>query len=243
MKIIICDDDRRIHKEYSKKIQSLAKKHRLHVSLRNFMNGEALLNDFEKSDFKADLIFLDIKMPVMEGDTVAQELRKRKYENDIVFLTVSKQLKHFKKAMKYKAMEYLVKDQTDDEEFEHIFLDAVKSHNERECEYVSLSFAGETKNIAINDIHYFEFFNRKIIVYYEDNKTFEFWDSLSRFEKQLEFYGFLRAHNAYLVKISFISEVKRKELILKNGINIPINKDNATRFKKVLDNYIRLSND
>jgi len=242
MKIIICDDDHKIHNEYSKKIQRLAKKHKLHISLRNFTSGEAMLNAFESSDCKADLIFLDINMPVMEGDAVAQELRKRKYENDIVFLTVSKQLKHFKKAMKYKALEYVVKDQTDDEEFEHIFLDAVESCNERECEYVSLSFAGETKNIAIKDLHYFEFFDRKIIVYYEGSKTFEFWDSLSRFEKQLEFHGFLRAHNAYLVKISFISEVKRKEMILKNGTKIPINKDNATRFKKVLEEYTSMSN-
>jgi len=241
MKIIICDDDRKIHNDYSKKIQSLAQKHSIQINLQNFMSGETMMNNFGNPNFDADLIFLDIHMPGSEGDAVAQELRERKYENDIVFLTVSTQVKHLKKAMRCKALEYVVKNETDDDEFERIFLDAVKSWTDRECEYVSLSFAGETKNIAIKDIRYFEFFNRKIIVYYENDKTFEFWDSLSRFEKQLEFHGFLRAHHAYLVKISFVADVKRKEMVLKNGTTIPINKDNATRFKKILEDYMSQS--
>jgi len=238
MKIIICDDDRKIHDDYSKKIQDLAQKHKVQISLQNFMNGETMLDKFESSDFDADLIFLDIHMPGSDGDVVAQELRERKYKNDIVFLTVSTQIKHLKKAMRCKALEYVVKSETDDDEFERIFLDAVKSWSDRECEYVSLSFAGETKNIAIKDIRYFEFSNRKIIAHYEEGKTFEFWDSLSRFEKQLEFHGFLRAHHAYLVKISFVADVKRKEMVLKNGTTIPINKDNAPRFKKILEDYM-----
>lgn len=242
MRIILCDDDIKMHKEYSKKIIALARKRKVKIELINFMSGKDMLRKFTEPDFYADVIFLDIRMPDLEGDVVAQMLRAQGYKNDIIFFTFSTKIEHFRKAMRYKALDYVIKGVTTDDEFEQIFVETVNSYREREREYISLSFAGETRNIAINEIQYFEYKNRKITVYYNVNKTFQFWDSLDRFEKQLEFYGFLRVHSAFLVQMGFVDSIKRGELVLKNGTSIYFNKNHTARFRKSLENFTLADN-
>ena len=110
--------------------------------------------------------------------------------------------------------------------------------NDRKQKYINLSFAGESRNISINDIHYFEFLDRRIVVYYDENKTFKIWSSLCHIEKQLEAYGFLRVHSAYLVQVAFIESVKRGQMFLKNGTAISFNKDYTARFKKIIKNCV-----
>ena len=102
-------------------------------------------------------------------------------------------------------------------------------------EYIKLSYAGETKNIAIRDIRYFEFINRRVVVYYDKNKSFTVWATLNKFEKQLETYGFLRIHSAYLVKTTFIESIKRGQIELKDGTSISFNKDYTLKFKRILE--------
>ncbi len=237
MNVIICDDDRMIHDEYSKTIENLAAKYHVKLNLIHFDSGKAMLEEYKQTKLKADVIFLDIHMPGMDGDRVAQELRAAGYKNDIVFVTVSKQVGHFKKALKYKTLDYVIKGETSQEEFEQIFIEAVRMHKNRIKRYIVLSAAGVTVNIEINEIQYFERSDRKTACCYSVSKLFMFYESITSLFNQLEFHGFIKANNATLVNLAYVDSISRTELIMNNGKTVFINKDNYSMLKKVWEDY------
>ena len=70
-------------------------------------NGLSAL-EFLKTN-SADLIVADISMPKMDGLTFIKELRKKQINSDIIFVTASNDTETIQTALKYGAVDYLVK--------------------------------------------------------------------------------------------------------------------------------------
>ena len=84
IKIAICDDERRfvdqirdILKEYCEEIGQM-------VYIEGFYDGRMLLDQYR---CQFDVIFLDIKMPYIDGMEVAEKIREKDQDVMIVFLT------------------------------------------------------------------------------------------------------------------------------------------------------------
>jgi len=228
LRAIICDDNEQVCKEYSKKLSELAKKHDINFELEACSSGRTLLFKFEEPNFSVDVIFLDIHMPEMTGEEVAIRLRELGYENEIIFLTVSE--KHFFHAFNVDALHYIVKGKTSDEDFELVFLKSVKAIEEKNQEYVLFTAGGETRNILVRKIKYFEVFKKLITVYYDDT-SFRFYSSLDKLEKQLEPFGFFRVHKSYLISLNYIEKITSKEVILRDETVLPVGRKNYTLLK------------
>jgi len=203
------------------------------MELKIYDTADALLFDAQDANFFADLIYMDIHMPGTEGHKAASKLRELGYRNDIVFLTVSKT--HFREAFDVRALHYVVKGETGAAEFEKIFMSSLLAQNEKKQKYVVYCGGGETRNIPLESIRYYETRRGIVTVFYDEDKSFEFpQESLQEIENDLEGYGFYRNYRSFLVAISAIESIAYNEITLRDGNKIPLSRHKYRELKELL---------
>jgi DNA-binding LytR/AlgR family response regulator len=133
------------------------------------------------------------------------------------------------------AMYYIVKGQTDEEKLEEIFEKAVRHGKDRDVELLSLSCAGDHRNVPVRDILYFEVKQRIVTVHYfkdQQEAQFEFYSTLSKLDELLYGKGFLRIHASYLVATKFIYKRTQREIELVNGDRLPVGRSYQTKVEQ-----------
>ena len=221
MNIFICDDSAEQTSLCKKTLAHLAKQHNIHASFRTFPSGEALLFEAEDAYATLDLIYLDIRMPGLDGLATAKRLREIGYLGDIVFFTFTPD--YAIEGYDVSALHYVVKDQTTAEKFEEIFLRACERKRRRESEVLVLTCAGESRCVPVEDIRYFEIQQRIVTVYY-GSEQFEFYSTMMRLEEQLFDKGFVRTHKSFLVGKRYIRSIDSTRLLLATGEELPVGK-------------------
>lgn len=221
MMILICDDSATQTSLCKKALLHLAQRHDVHVKIRTFPSGEALLFEAEDLFTAVDLIYLDIRMPGPDGLETAKRLRGMGYIGDIVFFSVTPE--YAIAGYDVSALHYVVKDQTSAEKFEEIFLRAYERKQRRESEVLVLSCAGESRCVPVDTIRYFEIQQRIVTVYY-GKETFEFYSTMMRIEEQLFDKGFVRTHKSFLVNKRYIHSIDSARVLLDTGEELPIGK-------------------
>lgn len=101
MKILVVDDEAGARELFS----TILAEEGYNVSLAS--NGAEALSMF-KGDF-FDLVLTDIKMPVMDGLQLLQEIRKLGSKTDVIMVTAYGEVETYLKAMSLGAAEYINK--------------------------------------------------------------------------------------------------------------------------------------
>jgi len=233
MKIITCEDNRQEQQIYTEYLHALGEKHSVRIELTVYNSANVLLSEAQKADISADLIYMDINMPGITGAEAAIKLRELGYQNDIVFLTASKE--HFRGAFDVQALHYIVKGETSMAEFEKIFLRALLAKGERNQKYVVYCGGGETRNIPLDSIQYYETRRGIVTVHYDKDKSFEFpQENLQEIENDLEGYGFFRNYRSCLVALSAIESIVYNEITLHNGKKLPLSRHKYAELKALI---------
>jgi DNA-binding LytR/AlgR family response regulator len=97
---------------------------------------------------------------------------------------------------------------------------------------MTFACAGEIRNIAVEDILYFEVVQRIVEVHYL-GEVFEFYSTMPRLENLLYGKGFIRSHRGFLVNSEHISYIMGDEIILDNDETVPLNSKYAKNVKEV----------
>ncbi len=231
-KIIICDDREADRKKYSRLINKFAARQNLEIEIVMFESGKALLFEMEGNRQDVDIIFLDIHMPGIDGMEVAKKLREFNYRGEIIFLTVSQD--HILDAFDVGAFHYIIKDQCTMRRFEEILLNGIEKAREREKEYICFTGGGESINILLASIRYFEVTNRIITVHYEEDKAFGFYSTMGKLETRLRGYGFVRVHRSFLVSIAHIEVLLYGKVKLRGGVEVPVGRSYYQEVKNTL---------
>ena len=113
MRIAICDDNPQHVRQYTEKLSAIGQKHGLTSTIDQYANGEQLLFAQEDAATRADIIFLDIRMPGRNGVDIAHALREMQQDGEIIFFTHSTD--NMLDAFDVDALHYIVKGQTSDE--------------------------------------------------------------------------------------------------------------------------------
>jgi DNA-binding LytR/AlgR family response regulator len=221
MNIFICDNSAEQTSLCKKTLAILSSRHGIHASIKTFPTGEALLFEAEDSFAALDLIYLDIRMPGLDGLATAKRLREIGYLGDIVFFTFTPD--YAIAGYDVSALHYVVKDQTTPEKFEEIFLRACERKTRRESEVLVLTCAGESRCVPVEDIRYFEIQQRIVTVHYGD-ESFEFYSTMMRLEEQLFDKGFVRTHKSFLVGKRYIRSIDSTRVLLDTGEELPVGK-------------------
>ena len=211
MRIVICDDNPIERNSLLEVTTDISNSEGYDTEFEVFENAKQMLFELEDKLELIDVILLDINMAGIDGMEAALKLRSNGYIGEIVFTTVSKN--HMLGAFDVRAFNYIVKGETDGAKTVKIIKDVLEIASEKSKEYMLFTGIGEYRNIAINDIKYFEVRGKIITVYY-GSKSFEFISTIGKLENLLFTKGFLRVHRSFLVSLQYIKTFTYEEITL-----------------------------
>lgn len=170
-----------------------------------------------------DIIFLDIRMPGMDGMQLARAIRKTDPKVVIVFITSLAQ--YAIEGYSVNAMDYVLKPVSYEEFKLKItrILHKVATHEETTI----LCSRDKTKfKINIDNVYYLESNIHQVIVHTLDGEYYRY-GSMSEMEKELKDRNFKKINSCFLVNMLYVSGVKKDECIMKNGDSLKISRSHV----------------
>ncbi len=216
MKIAVCDDEI----QFIEKIAILIKKQFQGdiERLDTFTGSKELL----AADTDYDLIFLDIDMPELDGISTAKYYEK----NSAVIFVTNQEALVFEAYNSTDSFGFVRKSKLR-EDFESVF---ERFQKMAKTDYLSLKTNDKTLKIKISEIDYIEKIVNSVI-YHTSKGNYTERNTLSKLEKTLGEYGFIRTHIGYLVNADHIENISSKDITLSNSEKIPVSRNNLKAVK------------
>lgn len=220
--IAICDDEKAIRDDISECIRNITTA----VVVKCFDNASGILND----DFDADILFLDIQMPGIDGMEAARRLRVVGKNTVIVFVTALEE--YVFKAFDVGAFQYIVKPFEAEKLIEiatraiksvraHINnISATKQETSEPARTIIVKSGGANLKIELDSVIYAEIYDRQIALHMKEGDVIEYYGKISDLE-HLAGSSFFRIHRAYLINLKYVKAYDSKFVLLQ-GASIPV---------------------
>lgn len=214
IKIAICDDN----KEDMALLSDALVEYDPLFEITNFTNGKTLVEEILDNHFVADLLFLDIYMPEMDGILTAKKIRDKMKDVKIIFHSSSKD--HYSQAYEVFAFNYIEK--PFHKERLYAVLDRAIEELRKERSYkISIQYKGAVQTVDYRDILYIESNNKMLLFHLTDGKVPQCYGKLDKIVDKVSEQLFIRCHQSFIVNLSHVKEMKENYLrIGKDTINI-----------------------
>ncbi len=200
-------------------------------------------------DLAPDLMFLDIRMPELDGLAAARELAQLSAPPRVVFVTAYDQ--YALEAFKVQALDYLVKPfkaEAVRETIERFRQEASRGNGVDMERVLSILKRGRHAKIPLpveggntilldpRDIHYIERRGLDVVVK-TAKKVYTTNINLKDFEQRLDPLDFFRCHKGYIVRLELIEEVihsgRTFELLLSTGDRILLSREKEKQLRRL----------
>jgi DNA-binding LytR/AlgR family response regulator len=233
-KIAICDDNEIICEEIEKKLIMLQKEMKFELDIDVFFKGEDL--EFKLiSNFKYDLLILDIELYDLNGIEVGKIVREKMFNEVMHIIYISSKESYAMELFDIRPLNFLVKP-LDYKKLIDVILKAIDLNGVK-IGYFKFSIGREKYQYKFNEILYFESIGRKIKIVLK-GETKEFYGKLKIISDELRGKNFYLIHNSYLVNYDEVSVQRSESVELVNGEELPISRNNRAKMKEVLINYM-----
>ena len=173
--------------------------------ITSFTSGKTLVDELIDDSFSADILFLDIYMPEMDGIQTAQEIRSKKKDLKIIFLSSSRD--YYPQAYEVFAFNYIVK--PFGEERLYAVLDRALAELRKEKGYkINIQYKGAVHNVDCRDILYIESQNKLLLFHLIGGHTLKCYGRLDDILSELPARFFSRCHQSFLINLSHVIEIK-----------------------------------
>ena len=234
MKIAICEDQVIQINLLNEQIKKWAKEKDIDILIDNFTTAEEFL--FEWSDYnKYDIVFLDIKLSKMSGIELSNIIREKNRNIDIVFVTGF--FKYALHGYRVRALQYLLKPIKENDLYYCLNSTLDRISNEDEKNSFILETPKKIIKLDYNEIYYFIMFSPYIDIHTMSEKV-TVRKNISDIEKMLPKEYFIRCHRSYIVNVKHIKSIKKDNVLLKNGVEIPISRGKYKEVNDIFINYI-----
>jgi two-component system, LytTR family, response regulator len=205
-------------------------------------NGEEGIKAIESD--KPDVVFLDIEMPVMNGFVMLQQLKYRNFE--LIFVTA---YDHYAiKAIRYSALDYLVKPVEIDElkaaitkaeanknsRNSQVQMELLLDHlNNKNPKRITIPTSDGLRFINMEDIVYLEASNNYSHIYLSQNQKLLVSRTLKDFEDILPSETFLRIHHSTIINKYYVEKYIRGEggqVVMRHGKVLDVSKRKKSEF-------------
>ena len=239
MKLAICDDE----KDIRNYIEKCAKEIFPDLEIEKYPDTQNVL----KSGFDADILFLDIQMPGVDGMKTARILRTTGSKTVIVFVTAVEELvfqafdvdaiqyivKPFDKSKLQDAIRKSVSTAEEQKNIDHILSsDEAGKDNSR---FFVVKSGGINTRVILADIAYAEIFDRRIVLHMHDKECIEYYGRMSDLE-QAAGNDFFRIHRAYLINLKYVTSYDCRSVCVL-GIPIPVARGKYPELVKAYMSY------
>lgn len=229
MNIAIVDDKKIDLEQYGKAIKTSFDKIKRGVVLYQYDSVKEMQANAEQ----IDVMFLDIKMPEMDGITFAKALREEHKETIIVFL--SDYDSYVWDSFDVNAI-YFMRKRYFEKEIDGIARKVVELYDKQEKKTILVNEGKKLYPIQINEVIYVEV-QRKDVHIYTEKTEYVLKKSFRELEKQFCGYGFIKIHRSYMVNYRYVKSMELLNVEMENGSVLPISK---YRTEEVRQEYCRL---
>lgn len=222
----ICDDDP-IFINY---IKRLFQEREQDIEFYEYLSGEELISDMKMRE-SYDLVIIDMKLLGIDGNETAKEFRKQFPDTLMVFCSgVCLPTVESFETTPYR---YWLKGYTEErmqQEIETVFHKMEKS---KVLPYIMGKKESQMVRLSPDKISYIARTKKGSVLYGENSKErYTSPKRLLEFYEQLKMFGFVYAHNSYIVNLKYVAVVGQKELTFINGEKLSISRSRVKEFKK-----------
>ena len=228
--IAICDDEESFVRELEEQLTRYAGECSQEIRVTVFYDGSELVNGYDPS---IDLVFLDIQMNRMDGLAAAERIRQMDGEVGIIFLTTL--TRYALEGYKYQATNYIIKPM----KYARLKAEMDRWMQRRPAkESPSLVVVNDSGRyrVLLKELKYVETFNRNLLLHTE-KESILCYRSMKEMERELAGSGFVRCHTSYIVNLSYVKGVKKLEIELLDGAQLPISQPKRKEFMEKLTEY------
>jgi DNA-binding LytR/AlgR family response regulator len=195
-----------------------------------FSNGLKFISDYKPN---YDIVFMDIKMPHLDGIKTSQKLRE--LDKNVALIFITNMMQYAIRGYEVNALDFMLKPikYYDFEMKLNKAMEYVKKHSD---ETVVIDIGDITKVIQLSEILYIEVLNHKLI-YHTENGDYETYGQLKKIEDELKNKNFSRCNNCYLVNLRHIKEVYPSYLVVGQH-KIQISRRRKKELMEQLTNYL-----
>ncbi len=217
LKIIIVEDEKTAKESLEGYIRLYAENKGVQYDLTWYDNPVNFLTEY-KSD--ADIVFLDVKMPDMDGLRCARDLRKM--DTKVMLIFVTNMAQYAVKGYEVEAADFIVKPVSyyDFAMKMDRVLKKISLNNEAQ---ISFKSNGVLKRVTLKDVYYIEVEGHNLVFHTVDGPV-ETRSTLKNFEETLLENNFFRCSNCCMVNLRYVSAVEgyTVTLAMGGGDSVPI---------------------
>lgn len=200
LKAAIVEDDDAAAADLERCLRTYCEKNKMTYTAERFSDGTSFL---ERYSPRFDLIFMDIKMPGMDGMAAARQLRQIDSVTSLIFVTSMAQ--YAVKGYEMDALDFIVKP-VQYFSFEMKMRRAMQAVRMKKGREVLLNVGGVTRVLPSAAIYYVEVMDHDL-TYHTEEGLFTVRGKLSAVEAQLPGGIFFRCASAYLINLQHVTQV------------------------------------
>ena len=228
--IAVCDDEKDFVEQLTGLLDRYAEETGQEIRITKYFDGMELM---EKYDPSIDLIFLDIRMRLVDGLHTAEHIRKLDENVEIIFLTTMTQ--YGLEGYKYRAANYIIKP------MKYVRLKSemdqfIRRHQKEETPALVITNDTGKYKVSLKSIRYIETYNRNLM-FHTENGDIICYKSMKEMEKQLKDKGFVRCHTSYMVNLFYVKGTRKLEIELVTGEIVPVSQPKRKEFMEYLADY------
>lgn len=202
IRVAVVEDEAQAAKTVKEYLSRYEMENSIKFDLKTFPNAISLL---ERYTAEYDLIFMDIRMPYMNGMDAAHRLRALDQKVLLIFLTSLTQ--YAVAGYEVDALDYIIKP-VNYYDFALKLTRAVKRIPAPEAtDSITISTEVGWIRLDTGDIRYIETDGHHVL-YHTLRGDYRQYSTLNDLEKKLAQYGFFRCNSCYLVNLRYVTSVK-----------------------------------
>lgn len=232
IRIAIVEDEDYQAQTLQRYLERFSSENRVDFTIRRFAEAVSLLDNYSP-DY--DLIYMDIRMPYMNGMDAAHRLRA--LDQDVLLVFVTALTQYAIQGYEVEALDYIVKP-INYYDFALKLTRALKKLPQEAAEGMLL-VGSENGTIRINprSVRYVEVTGHQV-VYHTLNGDVQQYGSSSQVEKELDATQFVRCNSCFLVNMQYVRGIKGYTLQLDDG-ELKISQPKKKRFMEAWEAWLK----
>lgn len=232
IRIAIVEDEDYQAQTLQRYLERFSSENRVDFTIRRFAEAVSLLDNYSP-DY--DLIYMDIRIPYMNGMDAAHRLRA--LDQDVLLVFVTTLTQYAIQGYEVEALDYIVKP-INYYDFALKLTRALKKLPQEAAEGMLL-VGSENGTIRINprSVRYVEVTWHQV-VYHTLNGDVQQYGSLSQVEKELDATQFVRCNSCFLVNMQYVRGIKGYTLQLDDG-ELKISQPKKKRFMEAWEAWLK----
>lgn len=216
MRIAICDDDQESMNLLCAYLDRYRQEENVDFTIVKFNNGIDFISDYT-ADY--DVVFMDVRMPLMSGMEVAKKLRK--LDESVVLIFVTNLAKYAIKGYEVNAFDFIVKPVNYYSFKSKMTRALATAKREKGREILIKTDVGFSK-INVCDIYYACVTGRYVTLKTKHG-DFEYKKSMKETELMLKGDSFVRCDNSYLVNLAHVTNIDKNDALVA-GDKVPVSR-------------------